>query len=58
MSEFALENWQALIRKGWLDVAVLATLWTGRHHGLEIIRALESRSDLVIAEGIVYPVLS
>jgi PadR family transcriptional regulator PadR len=53
-----LDNWEAQVRKGWLDVAILATLWQGRLYGLEIIRALESRSDLVVAEGTVYPVLA
>jgi len=58
MAEEGLENWEAQIRKGWLDVAILATLWQGRLYGLEILRELESRSDLVVAEGTVYPVLS
>jgi len=53
-----LDNWEAQIRKGWLEVAILATLWGGRQYGLEIIRALEERSDLVVAEGTVYPVLT
>ena len=53
-----LENWEAQIRKGWLDVAILATLWQGRRYGLEIIRELETRSDLIVAEGTVYPVLT
>src|SRR5260221_14596706 len=53
-----LDNWEAQIRKGWLEVAILATLWSGRRYGLEIIRALEERSDLVVAEGTVYPVLT
>ena len=53
-----LDNWEAQIRKGWLDVAILATLWQGRLYGLEIIRELEMRSDLVVAEGTVYPVLT
>jgi len=53
-----LDNWEAQIRKGWLEVAILATLWSGRLYGLEIIRALEERSDLVVAEGTVYPVLT
>jgi PadR family transcriptional regulator PadR len=53
-----LENWQAQIRKGWLDVAILAVLWDGRRYGLEIIRTLEERSDLVVGEGTVYPVLA
>jgi PadR family transcriptional regulator len=58
MAENGLENWEAQIRKGWLDVAILASLWNGRQYGLEILRELESRSDLVIAEGTVYPVLT
>jgi PadR family transcriptional regulator, regulatory protein PadR len=51
-------NWEAQIRKGWLEVAILATLWRGRLYGLEIIRELETASDLVVAEGTVYPVLA
>ena len=58
MAETGLENWEAQIRKGRLDVAILAILWQGRLYGLEILRELESRSDLVIAEGTVYPVLT
>ena len=58
MSRNSIDNWEAQIRKGWLDVAILATLWQGRQYGLEIIRELETRSDLVVAEGTVYPVLS
>lgn len=52
------DNWEAQIRKGWLDVAILATLWRGRLYGLEIIRELERNSDLVVAEGTIYPVLA
>jgi PadR family transcriptional regulator PadR len=51
-------NWEAQIRKGWLEVAILATLWRGRLYGLEIIRELETTSDLVVAEGTIYPVLA
>ena len=58
MAENGLENWEAQIRKGWLDVAILATLWKGRLYGLEILRELESRSDLVLTEGTVYPLLT
>jgi PadR family transcriptional regulator PadR len=53
-----IENWQAQMRKGWLEVAILATLWRGRMYGLEILRDLEERSDLIVAEGTVYPVLN
>jgi PadR family transcriptional regulator, regulatory protein PadR len=58
MTENGLANWEAQIRKGWLDVAILATLWKGRLYGLEILRELESRSDLVLTEGTVYPLLT
>jgi PadR family transcriptional regulator PadR len=42
-----LDNWEAQIRRGWLEVAILASLWPGRLYGLEIIRALAENSDLV-----------
>jgi PadR family transcriptional regulator PadR len=53
-----LDSWEAQIRKGWLDVAILATLWRVRRYGLEIIRELERHSDLAVAEGTIYPVLA
>ena len=52
------DNWQAQLRKGWLELAVLASLWDGRLYGLEILRRLEENSNLVVAEGTVYPVLN
>jgi PadR family transcriptional regulator PadR len=52
------DNWQAQMRKGWLEFAILVTLLRGRKYGLEIIRELEERSDLIVAEGTVYPVLT
>lgn len=58
MPDELIENWRAQIRKGWLEVAILAILWKQRMYGLEIIRELEARSDLIVAEGTVYPVLS
>jgi PadR family transcriptional regulator PadR len=53
-----LDNWEAQIRRGWLEVAILASLWPGRLYGLEIIRTLAETSELVVAEGTVYPVLA
>jgi PadR family transcriptional regulator, regulatory protein PadR len=52
------EKWEAQLRKGSLELAVLASLWAGRLYGLEILRRLESDSDLIVAEGTVYPLLS
>src|SRR5581483_1178972 len=52
------EKWEVQLRKGCLELAVLAALWSERLYGLEILRKLESDSDLVLSEGTVYPLLS
>jgi PadR family transcriptional regulator PadR len=46
------------LRKGCLELAILAALWGGKRYGLEILRRLESDSDLIVSEGTVYPLLS
>jgi PadR family transcriptional regulator, regulatory protein PadR len=51
-------RWEAQLRKGALEMAVLACLWNGRLYGLEIIRFLENQSRLVLAEGTIYPILN
>ena len=40
------EKWEAQLRKGCLEMAVLAALAPARSYGLEIIRTLEKHSDL------------
>ena len=52
------ERWEAQLRKGCLEMAVLAVLAGGESYGLEIIRALESHSKLVLSEGTIYPILN
>ena len=52
------EKWEVQLRKGCLELAVLSALWSGRQYGLEILRRLESDSDLIVSEGTVYPLLS
>jgi len=52
------DNWEVQLRKGCLELAILAALWDGRRYGLEILRRLESDSDLIVSEGTVYPLLS
>jgi PadR family transcriptional regulator PadR len=56
--EEAGEKWEIQLRKGCLELAILAALWEGRLYGLEILRRLESDSDLIVSEGTVYPLLS
>jgi PadR family transcriptional regulator PadR len=52
------DRWEVQLRKGCLELAILAALWDGRLYGLEILRRLESDSDLIVSEGTVYPLLS
>jgi PadR family transcriptional regulator, regulatory protein PadR len=52
------DKWEVQLRKGCLELAILAALWEGTLYGLEILRHLETDSDLVISEGTVYPLLS
>jgi len=52
------EKWEAQLRKGCLELAILACLWEKRLYGLEILRGLEENSNLVLAEGTVYPILA
>jgi PadR family transcriptional regulator PadR len=54
----SVDKWEVQLRKGCLELAILAALWDGKLYGLEILRRLESDSDLVISEGTVYPLLS
>jgi PadR family transcriptional regulator PadR len=52
------DKWEVQLRRGCLELAILASLWGGRLYGLELLRLLENESDLVITEGTVYPLLS
>jgi PadR family transcriptional regulator, regulatory protein PadR len=52
------DKWEVQLRKGCLELAVLAALWQEKLYGLEILRRLESDSDLIVSEGTVYPLLS
>jgi len=52
------DKWEVQLRKGSLELAILAALWGGRLYGLEILRHLEGGSDLVVSEGTVYPLLT
>jgi PadR family transcriptional regulator, regulatory protein PadR len=52
------QNWEAQLRKGCLEMAILASLWPSRLYGLEVLRALSEESHLDVAEGTLYPILS
>jgi PadR family transcriptional regulator PadR len=58
LDQESVDKWEVQLRKGCLELAILAALWEGKRYGLEILRQLESDSDLVVSEGTVYPLLS
>ena len=35
------DKWEVQLRKGCLELAILAALWDGKRYGLEILRRLE-----------------
>jgi len=39
-------------------MAILASLWQSRLYGLEVLRSLSAKSQLNVAEGTLYPILS
>lgn len=52
------DKWEVQLRKGSLELAILAAHWAGPLYGLEIIRHLQNEADLMIAEGTIYPLLN
>lgn len=50
-------RWESQLRKGSLDLAILAILWGCRRYGLEIIRELKSSGGVELSEGTLYPIL-
>ena len=57
-SKNGAERWEQQMRKGALEMATLATLWQGSLYGLEIIRVFRDGSQMELAEGTIYPILS
>jgi PadR family transcriptional regulator PadR len=52
------DKWEAQLRKGCLELAIMAALSGAKLYGLEILQRVESDSGLIIAEGTIYPLLS
>ena len=51
------ETWQEQLRRGSLDLAILLSVSSGPRYGLAIIQHLDTFTDLVVAEGTIYPIL-
>lgn len=52
-----LDTWLEQLRRGGLDLAILASVSSGPRYGLAIIQHLEAFTDLVVTEGTIYPIL-
>ena len=57
MSSDSTGKWEVQLRKGCVELAILASLWPGRLYGLEMLRRLKYCSGLVVSEGTIYPLL-
>lgn len=54
----ATDNWAAQLRKGSLELAILASFWREPLYGLEVLRCLTRDAGLSVAEGTLYPILN
>src|SRR5215831_20984284 len=52
-----LDTWREQLRRGSLDLAILLSVASGPRYGLAIIQHLEAFTDLVVSEGVIYPIL-
>jgi PadR family transcriptional regulator PadR len=52
------DKWEVQVRKGSLEMAILASLWPGKLYGLEMLDLLERNAGLVLSPGTVYPLLA
>ena len=54
----ASDPWEVQLRRGALELAILAAHWSGRLYGWEIIRRLGEERALNVPIGTIYPLLS
>lgn len=52
------EQWVVQLRKGTLEVCMLALLANGERYGYQIAQALTENAGLAVGEGTIYPLLS
>jgi PadR family transcriptional regulator PadR len=58
MNDSFRENWTTQVRKGLLELGVLAVLDEERRYGYDLTQRLSRVPGLVIREGTVYPLLN
>ena len=52
------EKWMAQMRRGSLELCILAILAHGKRYGYDVVQALSGAEGLVIKEGTIYPLLN
>ncbi len=52
-----MENKITQLRKGILELAILACLSRGRHYGYSLVKTISGDSEIDLTEGTIYPIL-
>jgi PadR family transcriptional regulator PadR len=53
-----IDNKISQLRKGILELAILAALYRNSHYGYSLVRTMAETGDLEAKEGTIYPILS
>ncbi len=56
--EDLFDNWTVQVRKGVLEMCILAALERGERYGYELVKGLVAVPGVQVAEGSIYPLLS
>jgi PadR family transcriptional regulator PadR len=56
--EDLFDNWTVQVRKGVLELCILAALRDGERYGYELVKRLVAVPGVQVAEGSIYPLLS
>ncbi len=54
---YNMENKITQLRKGILELAILACLFRGRHYGYSLVKTISGDQDIDLTEGTIYPIL-
>ena len=54
---YNMENKITQLRKGILELAILASLSRGRHYGYSLVKTISGDKDIDLTEGTIYPIL-
>lgn len=57
VSGYDMENKITQLRKGILELAILACLSRGRHYGYSLVRTISGERNIDLTEGTIYPIL-